>query len=130
MLVALDYLFLVLHTGLILFNLFGWAWRRTRPAHLACATLTLGSWIVLGFWYGFGYCPLTEWHWRVREGLGDSELPYSYLKFLFDRLTGLNVNARLVDAAAGASMAVVFPLSIALNIQDFRRRGASERDAP
>ncbi|GMV92750.1 MAG: hypothetical protein AMXMBFR82_25280 [Candidatus Hydrogenedentota bacterium] len=125
MLVALDYFFLVLHTGLIFFNLFGWVWRRARPFHLACATLTLGSWIVLGFWYGFGYCPLTEWHWCVREGLGDSELPYSYLKFLFDRLTGLDVNARLVDAAAVASMAVVFPLSIALNIRDFRRRRAS-----
>lgn len=129
MLVALDYFFLALHTGLILFNLFGWLWRRTRPLHLACATLTLASWFVLGIWYGFGYCPLTEWHWRVRDALGDSDLPFSYLKFLFDRLTGLDINARLVDAAAVASMAVIFPMSIALNVRDFRRRGASKRDA-
>lgn len=121
MLVALDYFLLALHTGLILFNLFGWVWRPTRPYHLACATLTLGSWIVLGFWFGLGYCPLTDWHWRVREALGDSDLPPSYLKFLLDRVTGLDANARLVDAAAVTSMVVVFPLSIALNVRDFRR---------
>lgn len=124
MLVFLDYFFLLLHTSLILFNLFGWAWRRVRPLHLVSLALTLGSWFGLGMWYGIGYCPLTDWHWQVREARGDTDLPFSYLKFLVDELTGLDVNAGLLDTTAVVLLAVVVPLSVALNIRDFRSRGS------
>lgn len=122
MLVFLDYFFLVIHTALILFNLFGWAWRRVRFLHLVSLALTLGSWLALGIWYGIGYCPLTDWHWHVREARGDTDLPHSYLKFLVDELTGLDINARFLDATAVVSLAVVVPLSVTLNIRDFRSR--------
>lgn len=118
----LDYFCLVFHTLLILFNLFGWAWRRVRRLHFVSLALTLGSWLGLGMWYGIGYCPLTDWHWQIREARGDTDLPFSYLKFLVDELTGLDVNARLLDTTAVVLLAVVVPLSVALNIRDFRSR--------
>jgi hypothetical protein len=121
-LVFLDYFCLVFHTLLILFNLFGWAWRRVRRLHFVSLALTLGSWLGLGMWYGIGYCPLTDWHWQIREARGDTDLPFSYLKFLVDELTGLDVNARLLDTTAVVLLAVVVPLSVALNIRDFRSR--------
>jgi hypothetical protein len=40
---VLNGFFLVFHTGLIVFNLVGWAWRRTRRLHLLTVGLTAGS---------------------------------------------------------------------------------------
>ena len=78
-------LFHVLHMLLILFHLFGWLWRPLRPYHFASLNLTLLSWTVLGFFFGFGYCPLTEWHWQslMASGLARSELPNSYVTYVF-----------------------------------------------
>jgi len=66
----------------------------------------------LGLIYGIGFCPLTEWHWQVLEKLGYHNLPYSYIKYIIDRLTGSNVNAQLV----GILTAVVFSLAIILSV--------------
>ncbi|MBT3271653.1 MAG: DUF2784 family protein, partial [Spirochaetales bacterium] len=52
------------HSCVIIFNLTGWIWRKTRIPHLILIGLTAFSWFVLGIWYGFGYCPSTDWHWR------------------------------------------------------------------
>lgn len=94
----LDIFFTVFHTALVLFILFGWIWRRTRKAHLIIVLLTAGSWILLGFFYGFGYCPFTDWHFRVLEELGFTNLPSSYISFLVTRITGLRPNQAAVDA--------------------------------
>ena len=61
----LDIFFIVFHTSLIFFNLFGWIWKYTRRANLVALLLTGGSWFILGLYYGIGYCPFTEWHWEV-----------------------------------------------------------------
>ncbi len=34
MLITLNLLFFVFHTAWMIFNMLGWAWRRTRPFHL------------------------------------------------------------------------------------------------
>jgi hypothetical protein len=85
----LDVFFTVFHTLLIFFNLFGWIWKRTRRINLVCLLLTAGSWLILGIFYGIGYCPLTDWHFAVLERLGYTDLPSSYISFLVHRLTGL-----------------------------------------
>lgn len=124
----LDVLLIALHCGLILFNLFGWAWPRTRKLNLATLTATAFSWFVLGVWYGFGYCPLTDWHWRVRLRLGDTDLPNSYLKFLFDRVTGLSINATLVDTITVVAFLGSFALSVGLNFRDWRRSKSARKE--
>lgn len=112
---ALDIFFFVFHTGLVLFVVVGWAFRRTRLAHLVLVALVGVSWFGLGLWYGIGFCPCTEWHWRVREQLGYVEMPDSYLEFLFERLTGLDVSATAVDAVAFGSFLASACVSIVLN---------------
>jgi hypothetical protein len=83
---------------------------------------TVFSWSILGIWYGFGYCPFTEWHWRVRIALGDTSLPASYIKFLVDSLTGLDVNARIVNIMAVLLLIIALAASILTNILTWVRK--------
>lgn len=97
MLAALDIFFFVFHTVLTLFNLVGWAFRKTRRLNLITLLLTGFSWGVLGIFYGFGYCFLTDWHWAVREKLG-YDTPYnSYIQFFLDEVFGIQTTARTAD---------------------------------
>ena len=119
---ALDIFFFVFHSVLVLLIVFGWLWKRTRKANLAMILLTAFSWGVLGFWYGFGYCPCTDWHWQVRLKLGHTNMPFSYIKFLIDAPTGWDVNATLVNVLTVTVFAIAFGASAYLNVADFRRR--------
>lgn len=116
----LDIFFVVFHSSLILFNLFGWIWRRTRIINLITLSLTGASWLFLGLIYGtLGYCPLTDWHFSILYKLGKTGLPNSYVKYLADRLTGLNVNASLVDKVTLYAFLIALMLSIFVNIRGF-----------
>lgn len=118
---TLNIVFFVLHTGWVVFNCVGWIWKRTRRWHLATIALTAGSWFGLGIWYGWGYCPCTDWHWAVRVRLGYSDPP-SYMQLLVAELTGLELRAWIVDAATVGVFSVVAVLSIVLNLRDRGRR--------
>lgn len=119
--ILLDISFLVFHTGWILFNLFGWLWKGSRPWNLVTLLLTAFSWFVLGIWYGFGYCPCTHWHWQVRRELGYADMPHSYIKFLIHQLTGIEFSAALVDVATVVFFFLALMMSIYLNLRDFRK---------
>lgn len=97
MLVFLDILLTIAHLGLTFFNLLGWAWKRTRKAHLITLAITAASWFILGIWYGWGYCPLTDWQWSVKKKLGENNLPNSFIKYFADKITGMDINPALVD---------------------------------
>jgi len=117
----LDILFVVFHTSLTLFNLLGWIWKKTRLANLITLALTGASWLFLGLLVGMlGYCPLTDWHFDILEKLGKTDLPTSYIKYLIDRLTGLDVNQTLVDKVTLYSFIAALAISLFLNIKDFR----------
>lgn len=116
-----DILFVVFHTILVVFNLCGWGFRRTRRLHLVVISLTLGSWFGLGLFYGLGYCPCTDWHWEVKRALGESDLPASWVKYYADRLTGADVDAALIDISVATAGAAAFVLSVGLNIRDYLR---------
>ena len=113
----LDIFFTVFHTSLVVFNLFGWIWRRFRRLNLICLLLTAGSWVILGIFYGFGYCPLTDWHFSILTKLGYTDLPASYLSFLFTRLTGLPIDQSLVDALTLWGLVLALILSLYLNLR-------------
>lgn len=118
----LNIFFFVFHACIILFNLFGWIWKKTRLANLILLSLTTFSWFFLGIWYGYGYCPSTDWHWQVRMKLGIYDMPSSYLEFLFETFTGLDVSRTLVDIFALIFLVVAFCASIVLNIKDWKQR--------
>ncbi len=116
-----DILFVVFHTALIVFNMLGWAWRRTRRLHLFTISATLLSWFGLGVTYGWGYCPLTDWHWRVKLMLGETALPASWIKYYLDRITGIDWSPAVVDASVVGSALGALVLSLVLNWRDRRR---------
>lgn len=117
----LNIFFFVFHSVLMLFILFGWISRRIRRINLVVILLTAFSWFILGIWYGFGYCPSTDWHWRVREHLGYFDQPDSYTKFLLDSLTGGDLPVGLVDTISVSCLILAFAASILMNIKDRRR---------
>lgn len=89
--------FLVFHSLLILFNLFGWIWKPLRKANLLTLLLTGLSWFVLGIFYGIGYCPLTDWHYEVLNKLGKSNLPVSYIQYLLETFFSVSVSQNQTD---------------------------------
>jgi len=97
MLKLLDIFLSLVHLLIIGFNLFAWIWPATRKAHLIVAGLTLASWFILGIWYGWGYCPVTDWEWSVKEKLGETGLPNSFIKYFADKMTGRNFPPALID---------------------------------
>lgn len=118
MLHILDTFFVILHSSLILFNLFGWIWKRTRMINLATLLLTGGSWLFLGMLVGSpGYCPLTDWHFDILEKMGAKDLPDSYVKYLADRLTGLDLNPTLTDKITLWSYVAALIISLIMNIR-------------
>jgi len=119
----LDIFFVIFHSSVILFNLFGWIWRKTRNYNLILLVLTGASWLILGLIVGtLGYCPLTDWHFSVLDKLGKTNLPTSYIKYLADRLTGLDINQSLVDDVTLYSFLAALGLSVFFNLRDFLRR--------
>jgi len=116
-----DILFAVFHTALIVFNTLGWAWGRTRRLHLFTISATLLSWFGLGVTYGWGYCPLTDWHWQIKRALGETGLPASWIKYYLDRITGIAWSPGLVDAIVVGTALTALVLSVVLNVRDRRR---------
>jgi hypothetical protein len=118
MLGFLDIVLTIAHLLLIGFNLLGWVWVKTRKVHLITVLFTAGSWLILGLWYGLGYCPITDWQWKVKEKLGESNLPNSFIKYYADKLTGSDVDAAFIDTVTAISFAVVALLSLFLNLKE------------
>ena len=117
-----DIFFVLFHTCLIIFNLSGWKWKRTRKLNLVFLLLTGGSWLFLGMLTGTpGYCPLTVWHFWVLQKLGHTDLPASYIKYLCDRLTGIDFNAILIGRLTFYFFLGALLISLFLNLRDFRK---------
>ena len=110
MLIAGNILFTIAHWALVLFNLFGWIPVKWRKIHLAFIILTASSWGILGIWFGWGYCPLTDWHWTIKTQLGETQLPTSFIKYYTDKcflsalpsvwIDRITLSALLLSAAA------------------------------
>ena len=117
-----DYFFLGFHTALILFNLFGWIFKSTRKLHLAVILLTFASWFILGIWYGWGYCPITDWHWAVLRELGYWQLPPSYVGYLIERIIGLRINYLVVDILTFGLAFIALGLSVKVNFFERKQK--------
>jgi Protein of Unknown function (DUF2784) len=117
----LDNFFIVFHGSLVLFILTGWIWPRARRIHLLVILLTCLSWFGSGVFYGIGYCPSTDWHWRIKEARGETELPNSYVKYYLDRLTGSSWDPILVGSIVMLIGLMTLVVSLALNWRDWHR---------
>lgn len=113
--------FFIFHVILIFFNLFGWIPKSWRKWNLLTLGLTAFSWFILGIFYGFGYCFLTDWHWQVREKLGFSTDSDSYIHFLILELTGIYVNEDLVNTFTVILFFSALLISIVVNVRDIHK---------
>ena len=110
-----DILFTLLHLAIIGFNLFGWVPLKTRRLHLVSVGLTAASWLILGIWYGLGYCPITDWQWRIKEQRGITDLPASFITWAVNKIPGVTVSDALVNTATAIVFALVALLSLVAN---------------
>lgn len=108
----LDLFFLTFHSALILFNLFGWVHPRTRPWHLLSIGLTLASWTIMGYWYGWGYCICTDLHWQILRKIGHQGLPNDYITYLVHRLIGVQLSPEWAERLAIGG--ILLPLFLSL----------------
>lgn len=121
---VLNIVFFVFHTSWMVFNCVGWIWKKTRPWQLVTVSLTAISWFGLGLWYGWGYCPCTDWHWQVRARLGFDD-PHSYIQLLIREVTGLELGVGTANTLAVVTLAVAALLGAAFSLRD-RLRSVGE----
>lgn len=110
-----DHIFFWAHILIISLNLFGWILPFFRKWHLWLVGATLFSWLVLGFWYGLGYCFLTDWHWQIKRQLGEIALPASFVKYFLDHYTSFHLTATFVDWMTGISYLIAIVCSLYVN---------------
>jgi hypothetical protein len=123
----LDIFLGVFHVLLILACLLGWIFPRTRRAHLILMGVVVGCWFLLGLKYGIGYCPLTDWNWQVKEQLGESALPHSFIKYLWDKIFPTPITPKAVD---GLTFAAFFISLAAALYHHFKRKANPKEDTP
>ena len=111
----MDILLTIIHLAIVGFNLFGWIPPATRKAHLISILLTAGSWLLLGIWFGIGYCPFTDWQWRVKEKLGETNLPSNFVEYFAEKITGSDFDGQFVNNVITITFAFVALISIYLN---------------
>ena len=127
MLVLLDWTFFVLHTFLIAFNMIGWAWKRTRLAHLVVLSLTCFSWFVMGAYRGWGYCLCTDWHFQIRRKLGYAVAESSFIQLLLDKTIGLRISLQSSDVLA-VSVLIAILIATAITWGIVWRRGTKKSE--
>jgi hypothetical protein len=112
----LNGFFHLFHVVLITFVIAGWMFPATRTAHLILVLLTLGSWFVLGIWMGMGYCPITEWHWKIKDALGEGRPGMSYVQFVLQKLLRRSLNAMAIDRAVTMLTVLLALASVVANV--------------
>lgn len=112
----LNALFHGVHIAIIGFIAIGWIFQHLLLLHLSFALATLGSWFILGYWFGIGYCPISSWHWRIKSALGDGRPQGTYIFQLLQNLSGKQLDPHRVDHAVVIGTVLVTTLSIVLNL--------------
>jgi len=117
MLFFLDLTLFALHLAIIGFNLFGWVKPSWRRAHLVVVGLTLFSWLILGFWFGFGYCFLTDLEWSIKNALGETGLPLSFISYLTNNIFHLGLQSSTVEYITVGAFVPAVVISLWLNFR-------------
>jgi hypothetical protein len=113
-------LFHLAHIAVILFVMIGWIFRPLLPLHLALTLLTLGSWFILGHWFGTGYCPISDWHWKLKETLGGGRPNGTYIHLVLQNISRRELNPASVDKVVLVGTVVIAGISLVLNVQAWR----------
>jgi len=118
--IILNVLFHSLHILMIIVNLFGWIWHGTRTFHLVIFGSTVISWIGLGFFYGWGYCFITDWHWYIKDRLGETNLPRSYITYFINNMMKLNINEMSIEQFTIYIFIILLIISSIVHCRNFK----------
>jgi hypothetical protein len=114
--VLLNGLFHFFHAGIISFVMIGWIFPSLRLAHLVFMILMLGSWFLVGRWLGAGYCPITDWHWKLKDSLGEGRPKGTYFHLVLQNFTRKKLNSDAIDKGVLVATMVIAGLSLILNL--------------
>jgi Protein of Unknown function (DUF2784) len=101
-----------LHIAIIVFVAIGWLIPVLQLPHLFLIASTLVCWFVLGFWFGFGYCPITDWHWKIKDKWGEGRPQTSYIHSGLEFLLGKSLSTRNVDLSVGTGTVVIAVIAV------------------
>ena len=110
----LDSFFFLFHSLWILWILVG-ALTPWKKIHFLSLLLTLFSWLILGYFYGLGYCFLTDWHWEIKEALGEKNLPPSFVEYLIEKTFSIPISSLQADIITATSFFLSFVISFYKN---------------
>ncbi|MEW6662072.1 MAG: DUF2784 family protein [Bacillota bacterium] len=103
-----DIFLFTLHLSVVLINMFGMFFRRTRKIQIATVCLTMLNWFGLGYYYGFGYCILTDLEWQVKaKYIEGFQPPGSWVKYYLDLLFNRNFSDTAVEILCYAVLGVI-----------------------
>jgi hypothetical protein len=118
MLNILDITFEIAHLSIILIIVFGWCFKKTRRLSLIIIFITSVSWFGFGWFYGLGYCFLTDYHFQIKRALGEFNLPASYIKYIVDQVFSVNSDIAFIDNLTMVLFIISSFLSVTLNFKD------------
>ncbi len=130
MLEFVDKAFFVLHALLILFTMVGWASRHTRVVHLFALASVTFSWFVLGWYYDWGYCVCTDWHFQIRSQLGYHDVETSYVQLLASHMFDLSVSRTFADWLAGIVYLLIVIATAAVWLRAWHTKRPTEKMTP
>ena len=76
------------------------------------------SWVGLGFWFGWGYCFLTDLHWYIKVKNGEALLPGSYITYLLEKYGHVSFDQFYIDLVTGICAGGAFLVSWFLFVRD------------
>lgn len=114
MLSLANIFFHLVHLAVVFFFLFGWLSGKTLPAHFILSVLILLSWCGLGIFYGFGYCLVTDIQWKIKKQMGEEPYTEYYIKYMIDKVTGLDTNPDKVNAVTTHTFFIILFISTIL----------------
>jgi len=110
----MNIFFHLIHLAIVFFFLFGWLSSKTLLAHFLLSILILFSWSGLGIFYGFGYCLVTDIQWKIKKRMGQEPYTEYYIKYMLDKLTGLDLNSHTVNAITTYTFFIILLMSTVL----------------
>jgi len=122
-LVLQDWGLFLFHTGLVLFNMLGWIWRRTRVLHWVTMALTAFSWFGLGAVYGWGYCFFTDYHAYVLRQLGHPDAELTFVQLMLKRLLGISLSKPVAGNLAMVVFLLIVAATCAVWLRELAQRG-------
>lgn len=102
----------IFHDAFTIWNLIGWIFSGLpRKIHFIGIHLTLFSWVVLGYFYGLGYCIITDVHYSIKYCMGQTHLPPSYIQLRIQDIFGLLPNLEITNTVVGIIFVILLLVS-------------------